>query len=210
MKNRFIAQLGCLFAVLGFVVSCAPKAPPRTSSKATTQPVDPEETPFRPLTPDPNAGVRPVIEYWDHNSTFPGRAPNLVFIIWSNGRVIRQVSGGRLYLGSVSPGELNLLLERFRQAGVFSSPLSSGVILPGGAWQLLWVDINGQQYSLRHDSSLSWADLEQYEPPASVSMDQVEAFVQMWFAALEAMDDIWPTKLEQIQGIPAIPYPGIR
>jgi len=207
MTSRIILRSVLTFSVLGaFVASCGPVAPAKPTAKPTGEVIVPQAESTPPPIPDQ---VAPVVEFWDNGNFMSSKPPTLLFVVWSNGTLMRQVSG-RLYLGKVSVGQVNQLLERLSTAGADRSPISTGIVYPDGSSQLLWFNLNGQQYALKHDGSVSWQDVDQYQPPPAISRVQIEAFVEMWSQVLAALDDVWPVHLDQINGVPALPYPGMR
>ena len=207
MTSRIILRSVLIFSIMGtFVASCASVARVKPPAKPTGQAMVPQAESTPPPVPDQ---VAPVVEFWDNGNFMSAKPPTLLFVLWSNGTLMRQVSG-RLYLGIVTAGEVNQLLERFSAAGADRSPISTGIVYPDGSSQLVWFSLNGQQYALKHDGSVSWQDVDQYQPPAPISRVQIEEFVTMWEKILAALDDVWPVHLDQINGVPALPYPGVR
>lgn len=207
MTYRIILRSVLVVSLLGtFVASCTPVSREKPLARSGGKAILPQAESTPPPVPDQ---VAPVVEFWDNGNFMSSKPPTLLFVVWSNGTMMRQVSG-RLYLGIVTAGEVNQLLERLSAAGADRSPISTGIVYPDGVSQLLWFNLNGQQYALKHDGGVSWQDVDQYQPPPPISRVQIEAFVEMWSQVLAALDDVWPVHLDQINGVPALPYPGVR
>ena len=101
-------------------------------------------------------------------------------------------------------------MEALTMAGVGDSPITVGAVYPEGPSQLLWVQLNGREIALTHDSDYNLQDLNQVSPAGSPARAQLEAFIEMWNRAYTAMDDVWPKSLEQATFIPGLHYPAAR
>lgn len=202
-----------LFSIaLTLFTSCGPLPPPgetRNSKKVVPAGPSPDPNALPRPTDEADANVKPIIQYWDNGNFIGGKPSSLLFAAWRDGKVLR-VMNNRTYVGFITEGELSRLLERLAQAGVESAPFPTGVTYPDGGSQLIYIDINDVQISLKHDSNVGVDDLDGYQLPARVTRQQMTNFIGIWFRAVAAIDDIWPVRLDLITGMPAIPYPNAR
>jgi hypothetical protein len=185
---------------------------------ANAQPANPR-TPIARQTPAPAEPQRPteealqapapIVEYWDTGNFLGGKPATLMLAIWRDGKVLR-VLNNRAYIGYISNADVSRLMDRLAFAGVESAPFSTGVIWPDGGSQLVYININGTEISLRHDGSTTLDDLENYELPANATRQQMINFMQIWSRSVAALDDVWPLHLDLVAGMPAVPFPGVR
>lgn len=170
---------------------------------------DPKQTAGKPGVSSPKVDTSPIVQFWDNGNYLNGKVPTVLFVAWEDGRVVRQL-GGRLYEGQVSANVVKLMIERLSLSGALQPQLRMGMLRADGPSQLLWIRTNEQEISLRHDGTSTWDDLQRIAISAEPSRRQMESFVEMWGRAVAAIDDIWPPKLEQIQGVAGLRYPGIE
>src|SRR5882757_6422737 len=101
-----LRKTGLLLLTLMMFISCqqdkdaASKAPAKNGPKTLG---------------DPNATV--LAEFWDNGNYLAGKAPNLLFVIWSDGRVVRQLGNGRLYSGYIPNAMVKQFIERMSLSG---------------------------------------------------------------------------------------------
>jgi hypothetical protein len=197
-RLKSLHKTGLLLLTLILMVGCQQDVASKASAKsAATKPQG-----------DPNATI--LAEFWDNGNYLAGKAPNLLFVIWSDGRVVRQLGNGRLYSGNVAPGAVKQFLERISLSGALDSQIQIGVVSTDGNSQMFWTNVTGKPIALRHDSSTTWDQIEQVPLSATPSRRELEAFYEMWTRCLAAIDDLWPPQLTQIMGVPGIQYPGAQ
>jgi hypothetical protein len=184
---------------------------PAANAQARTPTAKPAPAPAEPQRPPDEAleAPAPIVEYWDTGNFLGGKPATLMLAIWRDGKVLR-VLNGRAYIGYISNTDLARLMDRLAFAGVESAPFPTGVIWPDGGSQLIYININGAEVSLRHDGSTTLDDLENYELPPNVTRQQLINFMQIWGRSVAALDDVWPLHLDQTAGMPAVPFPGVR
>jgi hypothetical protein len=150
---------------------------------------------------------RPGVSFWNTADFQNGQPARLLFAAWDDGRVVRNVAG-RLYAGRVSVDQIRLLYDRFASAGVENSPISRGMVYDGFPAQLLYLDYGTMQIGLLHDSSVGRDDLDSLVAAGTPQRAQAEAFLEMWSHAVAAMDEVWPTRLDQVLSVPGVYFPG--
>ena len=121
-----------------------------------------------------------------------------------------RLLNGRAYFGYISNLEVGRLMERLARAGVEAIPFSTGVVYPDGGSQLLYIDVNGVQILMRHDSSFTAEDLDNYDLPPNITRIQLHASWISGRARVAVLDDVWPLHLDLTTGIPAVPFLALR
>ena len=96
---------GCLLLMLTMLAGCQ-----QESSTSSAKPVSKSADASTPSGP-------PILEFWDNGNYLSGKVPVLLFAIWSDGHVVRQLGNGRLYAGTVSQAIVNQFAERVSLSG---------------------------------------------------------------------------------------------
>lgn len=200
MGDRSLHKTGLLLLTVILLMGCQQDKEAAGKGPAKNGPGKPQA--------DPNA--TPLAEFWDNGNYLAGKAPNLLFAIWSDGRVVRQLGNGRLYSGYVPQSSVTQFVERMSLSGALDPQIQIGVVSTDGNSQLLWINMTEKAISLRHDTSTTWDQIEQVPLSATPSRRQLEAFYEMWTRCLAAIDDLWPPQLAQVMGVPGLQYPGTQ
>jgi hypothetical protein len=142
----------------------------------------------------------PVIALWNDGVHLLNIKPFLLFAAWADGRIVRQQRYGVYYTGKVPPAEVEALMTKVRDHGLFDPPLDRGWVVPDGPSQTIIARHRGRSVRLSHDSGYDWSRLNEIGPNASPSRKKMEDFLTMWIRAQVAMDEVAPDRLDRIKG----------
>lgn len=146
----------------------------------------------------------PVVALWDGGVTMIGEPPFVLFALWADGMIVRNVDG-RLKRGEVASQEIGKLMTEVEAAGFFSSPLPFGLTRPDGPVRRIAAMRNGKLTHLDYDGD---SDFRNVGPHASPSRQQSEAFVQMWQRVVRAIEVVPSGQLSDYHGERELRYPS--
>jgi hypothetical protein len=193
-----------LFLIAFATTSCVSETVPITSQP---KPVPAKKSSGGEPAEKPPAAV--VVSLWENGDFRQGKSPQILFAMYSDGTVVRQLSG-HIYVGRAPQAQVKQLLDALEIAGARQTVLTTGAVYPDGPSQLLWAMIGGQEVVLTNDTNFAAADLDRLAAPGSPGRQQLDTFLEMWSRCLAAIWEVWPPTLEQAQFVAGLHYPSAR